>query len=328
MKVAFIGAGARQDKFAPKDIPAAELVYFGIAPSIEELKEKAGDAEYAVVDAIAPFTAEQIAAMPNLKLIHSEGVGYAAIDIDAAAEKGIYVCNNKGVNSVSVAEHNIMLIMAITKDVLRANKAVMAGRQIETKSAMIQAGIHELSEYKIGLIGFGAIGKEMARMLQPFECEIFYNDPFRLPEEEEKKHNVTFLERDELLATCDIISFQVPVIDSTRGMANKEFLAKMKDGSYLINSSRGEVMINEDVIEALKSGKLAGAAFDTVAPEPVLKDNPFLNLPEEIADKIIITPHIAGVTVTMFRKAYRTIWNNITAVSEGKEPINWVNKKN
>ena len=85
-------------------------------------------------------------------------------------------------------------------------------------------------------------------------------------------------------------------------------------------------MVNEDVIEALKSGKLVGAAFDTVAPEPVLKDNPFLNLSDDIKDKVIITPHIAGVTLNMFRKAYRNIWNNIAAVDAGREPVNWVNK--
>lgn len=118
MKVALLGTEARQKKFAPADIPAAELVSFGIAPSTEELREKAADAEFAIVDAIAPFGAEQIEAMPKLKLIHSEGVAFGAIDIKTAAEKGIYVCNNKGANAVSVAEHTVMLMMAAVKDLL------------------------------------------------------------------------------------------------------------------------------------------------------------------------------------------------------------------
>ncbi len=326
MKVALLGSAARQKKFAPADIPAAELVSLGIAPEIEELKEKAGDAQYAIVDAISPFTAEHIAAMPKLKLIHSEGVAFGAIDIKAAGEKGIYVCNNKGANAVSVAEHTVMLIMAITKDILSGNRAVLEGHQIETKSAMIQAGIKELSDYKIGLIGFGDIAKELVRMLRVFGPEVYFYVP-RDPRPEELSSGAKYLTLDELLSVCDIVSLHLPVKPETAGMVNREFLAKMRDGSFLINTARGELMVNEDVIEALKSGKLAGAAFDTVAPEPVLKDNPFLNMPEEIKDKVLITPHIAGVTLNMFRKAYRTIWNNIAAVDAGEEPVNWVNKK-
>ena len=325
MKVALLGAEARQIKFAPADIPAAELVAFGITPSVEELAERAGDAEYAIVDAISPFGAEHIAAMPNLKLIHSEGVAYGAIDIKTAAEKGIYVCNNKGANATSVAEHTLMLIMAITKDLFAANRAVFEGRQIETKSSMIQAGIRELSDYKIGLIGFGDIAKELVRMLAPFGPEIYFTVA-RDPRPEELAMGAKFLKLDELLKTCDIISLHLPVNAETSEMVNKEFLSGMKDGSFLINTARGELMVNEDVIEALKSGKLVGAAFDTVAPEPVLKDNPFLNLSDDIKDKVIITPHIAGVTLNMFRKAYRNIWNNIAAVDAGREPVNWVNK--
>ena len=325
MKVALLGSEARQKKFAPSDIPAAELIAFGISPSAEELSQKAGDAEYAIVDAITPFTAEHINAMPKLKLIHSEGVAFGSIDIKAAAEKGIYVCNNKGANAVSVAEHTVMLIMAAIKDLPAANRAVMEGRQIETKSSMIQAGIKELSDYKIGLIGFGDIAKELVRMLAPFGPDVYYTVA-RDPKPEELAMGVTYLKPDELLSTCDIISLHLPVTAATTGMVNREFLAKMRDGSYLINTARGELMVNEDVIEALKSGKLRGAAFDTVAPEPVLKDNPFLNMPEKLRDKVIITPHIAGVTLNMFRKAYRNIWNNIAAVEAGKEPVNWVNK--
>ena len=326
MKVALLGAGARQQKFAPADIPAAELVSLGIAPSIDELKSKAGDAEYAIVDAIAPFGAEQIAAMPKLKLIHSEGVAFGAIDIKAAADRGIYVCNNKGANAVSVAEHTVMLMMAAVKDLLASNKAVMEGRQIETKSSMIQAGIKELSDYKIGLIGFGDIAKELVRMLKPFGPEVFYTVA-RDPKPEELAMGVSYLSLDELLGTCDIISLHLPVTPQTTGMVNSGFLAKMKSGSFLINTARGELMVNEDVIEALRSGRLAGAAFDTIAPEPVLKDNPFLNMPEEIKDKVTITPHIAGVTLNMFRKAYRNIWNNIAAVDAGEIPVNCVNLK-
>ena len=328
MKVALIGTEEKQKKFGESvKIKGAELIPFELPASPEDLAARAADAEYVIVDAIAPFRKEHMDVMPKLKLVHSEGVAFNGIDTEEASKRGIYVCNNKGANAVAVAEHALTLIMAVTKGVIAANNAVMHGHQIETKRAMIQAGIKELSDYKIGLIGFGDIGRELAGMLSVFGPKVYYNDIVRLDEETEQKYSVSYLDREELIADCDIISLHVPVLPATMGMVNSEFLSKMKDGSFLINTARGELMVNEDVIEALKSGKLAGAAFDTVAPEPVLPDNPFLNMPEEIAEKVIITPHIAGVTLNMFRKAYRTMWSNIAAVEAGNEPVNCVNKK-
>ena len=325
MKVALIGAMPRQEKFgADIDIKGAELIPLPGQISPEELAEKAKGAEYVIIDAIGTFTAEHMDALPGLKLIHSEGVGYNGVDVKAAAERGIIVCNNKGANAAAVAEHTVMMMLALTRDVLFGNRAVLEGRQIETKSAMMKAGVHELSEFKIGLIGFGDIAKEVVRMLKPFGPEVFFTVA-RQPRAEELATGATFLERDELLACCDIVSLHLPANPQTAGMVDREFLAKMKDGAMLINTSRGELMVNADVIDALKSGRLLRAAFDTVAPEPVLKDNEFLNMPEELRDRVLFTPHIAGVTINMFRKAYRTIWSNIFRVADGEEPVNRVN---
>ena len=326
MKVALIGSMPRQEKFgADIDIKGAQLIALPGQISPEELAEKAGDAQYVIIDAIGTFTAAHMDAVPGLKLIHSEGVGYNGIDVKAASERGIIVCNNKGANAAAVAEHTVMMMLALTRDVLFGHRAVLEGRQIETKSAMMKAGVHELSEFKIGLIGFGDIAKEVVRMLKPFGPEVFFTVA-RKPRAEELATGAKFLERDELLKQCDIVSLHLPANPQTAGMADKAFIAKMKDGAMLINTSRGELMVNADVIDALKSGKLSRAAFDTVAPEPVLKDNEFLNMPEELADKVLFSPHIAGVTVNMFRKAYRTIWDNIFRAENGEEPVNRVNK--
>ena len=326
MKVALIGAMPRQEKFGVDiDIKGAELIPLPGQVSPEELAEKAKDAEYVIIDAIGTFTAAHMDAMPGLKLIHSEGVGYNGVDVKAAAERGIFVCNNKGANASAVAEHTVMMMLALTRDVLFGNRAVLEGRQIETKSAMMKAGVHELSEFKIGLIGFGDIAKEVVRMLKPFGPEVFFTVA-RQPRAEELATGAKFLERDELLAVCDIVSLHLPVTPQTAGMVDREFLAKMKDGAMLINTSRGELMVNADVIDALASGRLLRAAFDTIAPEPVLKDNEFLNMPEELGDRVLFTPHIAGVTINMFRKAYCTIWDNIFRAANGEEPVNWVNR--
>ena len=324
MKVVLIGNAARQERFgAGIDIKGAELVALPGDAGAKDLAEKAADAQYVIIDAIGTFTAEHMDAMPQLKLIHSEGVGYNGVDVKAAKERGIYVCNNKGANAAAVAEHTVMLMLGLTRDVLAGNRAVLEGRQIETKSAMMKNGVHELSEFSIGLIGFGDIAKEVVRMLKPFGPRMYFTVA-RAPRAEELATGIQFLERDELLRTCDIVSLHLPANPQTAGMVDREFLSKMKDGAMLINTSRGELMVNADVIDALKSGKLSRAAFDTVAPEPVLKDNEFLNMPDELRDRVLFTPHIAGVTVGMFLKAYRTIWDNIFRVERGEEPVNRV----
>ena len=328
MKVALIGCAARKEKYgADVDTRGAELIALDPFVTPAEIAKKAADAEYAVIDAILPFTAEMMDAMPKLRMIHSEGVSINKIDVKAATERGIIVCSNKGINAVSVAEHTLTLIMAVTKKILPAYKAVMYGRQIETKTEMINAGIREFSEYSFGMIGFGDIARELARMMQPLGIKVYYTDIVRPAPEIEEKYNVTYLERDELISTCDIVSLHVPVLPSTENMVNREFLSKMKTGAYLVNTARGELMVNEDVIEALRIGKLAGAAFDTIAPEPVLADNPWLAVDDDIKDKIIITPHIAGVTMKVFHNAHVYIWGNIFKIDAGEEPINWVNKK-
>lgn len=327
MKVLCFGTGERQAQFGERvAIAGAEIVSVSVNTTAEELAESYPDAEYMIADAVTPIGKDIIDALPELKLIHSEGVAFNAIDIDYAAKRGIYVCNNKGANAVAVAEHTTLLMLAITKDLVSSHKAVLSGNQMETKLKMIADGVHELSEYKVGLVGFGDIGKNIASMLSVFGVHVCYYDVFRVSEEVEDTYKVTYMELDELIGNCDIISLHLPVLPSTQGMVNAEFLAKMKRDSYLINTARGELMVNEDVRDALLSGQLAGAAFDTIAPEPVLSDNVLLNMPEQAKDKIICTPHIAGVTVNMFYKAYKTMWENILRVEKEERPINIVNK--
>ena len=326
MKVVLMGTETRQTKFGYDiDIKGAELIPVAADASPADLAAKAADAEYAVIDAISLFTAEHMDAMPKLKLVHSEGVGFNGIDLEAATERGICVCNNKGANATAVAEHTVMMMLAMTRDLLAGNRAVLEGRQMETKLSMMKAGVHELSEFRIGLVGFGDIAREVVRLLKPFGPEVFFTVA-RQPKAEELATGAAFMELDRLLAECDIISLHLPANKTTEGMVDKAFLAKMKDGAILINTSRGELMVNADVIDALKSGKLLRAAFDTVAPEPVLKDNEFLNMPEELRDKVLFSPHIAGVSISMLRKAYRNIWENIARVERGEEPVNRVNR--
>ncbi|HWK22085.1 MAG TPA: NAD(P)-dependent oxidoreductase [Ureibacillus sp.] len=322
MKVLVIGNEERYKKYMPDMAitKEAEVLYFPIGTSEKEISEIGNDAEILLVDAIAPVSQDLIENLPNLLLIHSEGVAFNAIDIQAAKERGIYVCNNKGVNAGAVAEQTILLMLGVLRNIVSGDQNVREGYQIQTKEKAMVEGIVELADCKIGLIGFGDIAKATANRLHPFECELYYFNRTRLPKEIEDKYHVTYLELEELATTCDIISIHVPVTEETTGIINREFLKKMKKTAYLINTARGELVDNLAMREAIINGEIAGAAFDTVYPEPTTKDNPLVNLPLEVADRVLFSPHIGGITSSTFFRAHRNIWTNVEAVLNDQRP--------
>ncbi len=327
MKIAMITSRDRCVKFSdPAMIPAdAELVYFDQNYTAQELQERAGDAEAVVVDAVLPLTAEMIDGMPNLKLIHSEGVGFAEIDTEAARRAGVFVCNNRGVNAPQVAEHTVMLILTVLRHFAEGEAAVRTGRQMEIKQRIMAEGMDDLIGKRVGLIGFGAIGKELAKRLLPFGCRLFYTDPFRAPAEVEAAHQITYLTQEELLRSSDIITLQVPVTPGTTGLICRDTLHLMKPNAILVNCARGAVVNSADLAEAIRSGTIYGCALDTMEPEPVPADDPVLLLPEPWRWRVAVSPHIAGTTTNVLYAAYRGIWENVQRLRRGERPINVVN---
>ncbi|MBR2879740.1 MAG: hypothetical protein IKC02_03605, partial [Oscillospiraceae bacterium] len=181
---------------------------------------KLADTEILLVDSVLPVTAKMIEAMPKLKMIQAEGVAYNKIDIEAAKAAGVFVCNNKAVNAAQVAEHSVMLILAVMHRLIEGDAQVRAGRQNETKLRFINDGLEDIIGKKIGLVGFGAIGKELAKRLLPFGCQLFYYDPFRASPEVEQEYSITYLEKEDLLSSCDVITLHVPVTPSTTNFIN------------------------------------------------------------------------------------------------------------
>lgn len=327
MKLLVIGNKDRTEKYLPdmSITREVEIVVAQRGASNAELLELASDADFIMADAIAPVDADLIANMPNLKLIHSEGVGFNFFDCEVARARGIDVCNNRGVNAIAVAEQTILLMLGVCKHVRMGDAAVREGRQIAVKEQLMVQGIDELYGSTIGLVGFGDIAREVAKRAHAFGATVLYNKRNPLSPEDEGALHARYMPMDEMLAASDYVSIHVPVTPQTEGMVNAEFFAKMKTGAYLINTARGEIVDNEACIEALRSGKLAGAGFDTVAPEPVQLDNPMINLPDELADRILFSPHIGGVTTNMFKRAHAMVWENIARVVAGEKPINIVN---
>lgn len=284
----------------------------------KKMISEASDTEIMMSDAMALVGREIIDAMPSLKLIQSEGVGYQGIDLEYVKKRGIILCNNKGVNDTAVAECAVFLMLACLKSVITGNQSVYDGRQIEVKKDSFGV-IKELSQCTVGLIGFGDIARATAKFANALGARVIYTNRTRYPELE-KGYNVTYTDMNTLLNQSDFVSLHIAVTEDTREMVNAEFLSKMKSDAYLINTSRGDLVDNKALLNALLDGKIAGSGLDVISPEPVTADNILLD--DRIKDKLILTPHIAGITNLTVQRIYKNILENINRYSNNQPLIN------
>ena len=326
MKVAVKAAQQRYEKFKPAgNFSSLDMVFFAQDAPDEEVINGAGNAEALVIDAISTASEQLIEGMPNLKFIQSEGVGYNGVCLSAATKRNIIVSNNAGINASAVAEQAVMLMLGLLRNVLAGNSAVLQGKQINVKEHLMVSGIRELADCNVGIIGLGAIGQSLARMLQPFGAKVFYSGRHQKSTELERELNVEYLTQDELLHTCDIVSLNCAVTPETENMVNDAFLAVMKNDAILINTGRGDLVDNVALARALENNTIGGAGLDTIAPEPVLSNNPLLNMSEEATARMLVSPHIGGVTTSTFKRGFENIYNNLSAIQSGNRPINIVN---
>lgn len=327
MKILVIGREGRLGQYAPEwaELEKYDISYVMMDASDEEIIAAGAGAEYILADAMARVSEKVIDSLPELKMIHSEGVGYNYFDIAAARDRKIYVCNCKAANAGAVAEQSVLLMLGLLRDIIRGDRAFREGRQIKEKEAHMLAGdLKELGECTVGLLGFGDIAKASARLLNAFGSRVIYHNRTRR-EEFESPLNVTYVSREELLKQSDIISVNLSANAETFHTVDASFLAGMKQGSYLVNTARGDLVDSAALIEEIASEHLAGAGLDTVAGEPVKKDNAFLTAPEYVKDRIIFSPHIGGITGGAFRRCHEMFWSDLKKVEKGGRPEHIVN---
>ncbi|MCH4168426.1 MAG: NAD(P)-binding domain-containing protein [Streptococcaceae bacterium] len=328
MKILHIGKKGNLERYTQPSslLQTIEIVDLPIGLEIKQYLSCASDAEILIADAMAIVPKSLIVEMPELKLIHSEGVGFNFFDLKAAQRQNIPVCNCKSMNAMAVAEQTILLMLCMLRDIRNNDIAVRSGQQIDVKERYMSDGsLQELADCKIGLIGFGDIAKSVAKMLIPFNTKVYYYNRTRQVESVEKTYQVHYLELDQLIKQCQIFSLHLPVTPKTFEIVNSDFINQMGKGSYLVNTSRGELINNAALVEGIRSGQLARVALDTVTNEPVQKNHYLLNQGQVIMDKFIFSPHIAGITASSFTKAYQIIWQNIHNLFEGKNLNNIVN---
>lgn len=329
MKILVIGKEGRLAHYT-KDaslLKKHEIHYVPVGSGDSEILAAGRDADIILVDAISTVSRSVIEAMPNLKMIHSEGVAFNKIDTQAAREKGVFVCNCKGMNAHAVAEQAVLLMLGLLRGVATGDAAVREGRQIEVKeNYMLQGSLKELSDCTVGLVGFGDIAKETALLLHAFGAQVLYSCRTRKSPEVEDFYHVSYRDIDGLLGESDIVSLHVPVSPQTAGMVNDEFLGKMKSGAYLINTARGELVDTDALLSAIRSGHIAGAGLDTVTGEPVTKDNPMLQAEEVVERKILYSCHVGGITASSFARGYEMFWSDLGKVERGERPEHIVNR--
>ena len=315
------------ERFGVQKPEGWDFQYINYPCSDEELVEQCKDADIVFCGPVDHFRREVVEQLDNCKLIHSLGVGFDKIDLAATKEKGIFVCNNRAVNAVPVAELALGHMIILLRRMMEADAKIKAnGAQgfIDSFKSYQVKGQFELSSRVIGLVGLGAIGKALVSMLKPFGCKIYYYDVFRASEDYEKENGIEYTTYETIMEKCDIISYHVPVLDETRDMVRKETIDKMKDDAIIINVSRGEIVHSADLAEALNAGRIF-AGLDVIAPEPPPVDHPILNLTEEGNARLSITPHIGGTTDDAFIRMSQWSYENMVRVMNGERPNNIVN---
>jgi formate dehydrogenase len=239
----------------------------------------------------AYLTAERIENAPNLKLAVTAGIGSDHVDLQAAIDRGLTVAEVTYCNSISVAEHVVMLILVLVRDYLTAHRwAVDGGWNI----ADAVSRSYDLERMQVGTFGAGRIGSAVLRRLRPFDVVLHYTDRHRLPREVEEELGVTFHpDVESLVEVCDVVTINTPLHPETEGLFDDRLIGRMKRGAYLVNTARGKICDRDAVTRALESGQLAGYAGDVWFPQPAPRDHPWRTMPHHG-----MTPHTSGTSLS------------------------------
>jgi D-3-phosphoglycerate dehydrogenase len=272
----------------------------------EQLKAIIGDYDALIVRSQTKVRAEVIESGKKLKVIGRAGVGTDNIDVDTATRKGIVVVNAPTGNTVAAAEHTIALMLALARNVPQANSRLKSGKW--QREEMIGS---ELRNKTLGIIGLGNVGSEVAKRAQAFEMCVVAHDPF-VSNDYARNLEVDLVSMDQLLTEADFITLHVPLTAATKNLIGTKELAKLKPAARIINCARGGLINEEAIVKAIKTGKIAGAAFDVFDKEPVT-DSPLFK-----EDKIIVTPHLGASTVEAQTGVAKDVAAEVLAVLQGQ----------
>jgi len=296
-------------EYAPADF---EIVVHPIDTDDEKKISLVGDADFLLLFP-GRLSGAVLKAAKKVKLIQLVSAGFDELDLELCRKLGIQVANNGGTNAQDVAEHTVALILGVYRRLVDLDTFARTNRWDELE---IGLSTHTISGKTVGIIGLGHIGRQVARLLRGFGAYLIYNDVEEAQPELERELRISRLGLVELLQSSDIVTLHVPLTEQTRHLIGRRELSHMKTTALLINTCRGQVIDEQALTSILKENRIMGAGLDVLEEEPPDINHPLLSL-----ENVLITPHVAGVTLDTWRRRSEIIYQNMQRVWEGNDPL-------
>lgn len=305
--------------------PPRALSIAYLAPDAAELAETLRTAQALVIPAVGPKLDAALFEDSAIKLVQVTGAGVDRLDRPAMEKLGIAVANVVGGSNSALADYCVAAALNLLRRMSWASNEIRKGNYAKFRAAMIGAKLPGLEGMTVGLVGLGTIGRAVAQAFKDRGARIVYFDPQVEASAVSSDLDARSLELDTLLAEADVVTLHVPLIPATENLIDATALARMKPDAVLINAARGGIVDEAALAARLQSGELGGAAVDVYSTEPPEMSNPLLAVSGEAAERLLLTPHIAGVTRQSWAGLFETAWENVVrVVAEGEAPLNRV----
>jgi phosphoglycerate dehydrogenase-like enzyme len=295
-----------------------QVVYH--APTDGEVTALLASSDALVIPAVGPKLAPALFEGARLKLVQVTGAGVDRLDQAALTRLGIPVANVAGGSNSAVAEYVVTSASVLLRRFAWADAEIKAGNYASYRARMLADNLSGIDGLQVGLVGFGTIGRAVARAFQAMGAKLCYFDPAPVDAAVAAALDARSVPLDELISTSDVVSLHVPLLPATQNLIGAGELARMKRGAILVQVSRGGVVDEAALAASLSSGHLGGAAVDVYSTEPPTADNPLLRLSGEAAARLLLTPHIAGITRQSSAFLFRSSWQNVERVLLRNEP--------
>jgi phosphoglycerate dehydrogenase-like enzyme len=294
------------------------------APDDPQLAGLMKEAHALVIPAVGPRLPAALFEATKIRLVQVTGAGVDRLDRPALERLGIPVANAPGGSNSAVAEYAVSCASVLLRRLTWASAELQAGRYEEFRKRMLADNLAGIDGLLVGVVGFGVIGQAVAQAFHALGARLCYHDPAPRDPQAAAALAARAVTLEELLQTSDVVTLHVPLVAATTGLIGDKQFAAMKTGAILINAARGGVVDEAALAAHLRSGHLGGAALDVYSTEPPARDNPLFSLGGEAASRLLLTPHIAGVTRQAFANLFRVAWDNVERVLRGESPLNRV----
>ncbi len=306
-------------------IPPESLSIVYLSPDDGQLTHHLAEARALVIPAVGPKLPATLFSGSRIELVQVTGAGIDRLDADALSAQGIAVANVPGASSTAIAEYAVSCALTLLRRTFWADCELRKGNYVEARSRMLADSLQGLEGLTVGVVGLGIIGMTVAQAFRSMGSQIVYHDPAPRDPKLVSELGAVALSLDELLSSADIVTLHVPLLPSTESLISEPELARMQDGAILINAARGGVVDEAALVRHLINGHLGGAAVDVYSSEPPTLENPLLAKESELGRRLLLTPHIAGVTRQSWALLFRSAWQNVEQLLvKGEPPANRV----